>query len=656
MTTRHPGLTRALGRTTFIAAAAALALAATSSYAVPYPTRAMPAAHDLGAATDGNITVTVLLKSRDEAGLDRLAKAIYTPGSGQFHKFLSAREFHRRFDPSPAAVAKATAFFAKHGMTVRQDGNLLEVTGPARAHEAAFGVKLHQFEVPAFGRNAAFRFHAAMGDAQVADASVASLVDAVVGLDNQPHFRPNIHRPAADLKRLAPTAAQGAKAGATATTNPPGHWTVNDLAAYYNATPLYDAGYHGEGKTIGIVTLASFTPSDAFQYWSENGLTVDPNRLTVVDVGGGPGPVSDSGGSGETTLDVEQSGGLAPAANIVVYQAPNTDHAFLLAFSKAVNDNVADTISVSWGAFEWFDTLSRPHGRYGNLTYMKAFDKVFLQAAVQGQTLIAAQGDAGAYEANRALPVPQFDPVLSVGAPASSPWITSAGGTTLPGTQVYSVNGQPFPIDIPTEQAWGWDYLTGLCSALGYDPVSCGIFPAGGGGGVSAFHAIPFYQKHVAGMRVTEAGQSVIDESTTPPTDYVDLAAGFAGRNVPDVSLNADPETGYVVDYTSETGTYSQTPYYGGTSFVAPQLNGLAAVISQRVGGRIGLLNVPLYEMARHGWSYTGRKHPFNDITAGDNWGYGAIPGYDQASGVGTLNVANFAAKLARAMGASDER
>jgi subtilase family serine protease len=204
---------------------------------------------------------------------------------------------------------------------------------------------------------------------------------------------------------------------------------------------------------------------------------------------------------------------------------------------------------------------------------------------------------------------------------------------------------QSTSITVPTEQAWGWDYLRPLCQSLGLSDVDCGIWGAGGGGGVSVFFRIPSYQKKVDGMRVSEAGQSMIDTSTG--TDYFDLPAGFAGRNVPDVSLNADPETGYIVDYTDENGNYGTQDFFGGTSFVAPQLNGITALLAQNAGGRIGLLNFPLYQYARKASGWTGKKAPFNDITAGDNWFYQGEPGYDQATGVGTLNVANFAAKLA---------
>src|SRR5262249_29631133 len=160
---------------------------------------------------------------------------------------------------------------------------------------------------------------------------------------------------------------------------------------------------------------------------------------------------------------------------------------------KAVNENQADTISVSWGEFEWFDTLSRVHAHRSNVVDLKAFNQIFMQAAAQGQTLVASQGDEGSYEANRALPVPDYSALISVGAPASSPYSLSAGGTTLPVTMTFSTGDV---VTIPTEQAWGWSYLTPVCASLGYDPVSCGIWGVGGGGGVSSFFPMPNYQKN----------------------------------------------------------------------------------------------------------------------------------------------------------------
>jgi subtilase family serine protease len=632
-----------IGQSTTIALAALLALGAASAQAGVAPMRATQVARDVGIANDAAITVAVALKNRDEAGLKALIEELHNPKSPQFHKFLSSKEFHARFDPSAESVAAATSYFKAAGLSVKQDGHLLEVTGSAKAIQSAFGVALHAYEVPAHGKTAAVRFHAAQGEPTIKSAAVAANVNAVIGLDSQPRYAPNLRTlPQAAGKPLAAKV----KADVAASGNPPQEWTVTDLAAYYNVNPLYAAGLHGEGKTIGIVTLASFTPSDAFEYWTRNGLTTDPNRITIVPVDGGSGPVSDAGGSGETTLDVQQSGGLAPAANMIVYEAPNTSKAFVTAFFKAVNDNIADSISVSWGSFEWFDTLSRVHAHRSNVVDLKAFNQIFMQAAAQGQTLIAAQGDEGSYEANRAAPVPFFNPVISVGAPASSPYITSAGGTTLPVTLTFSTG---YVVTVPTEQAWGWSYLAGFCESIGYDPVDCGIWGVGGGGGVSSFFPLPNYQKNVAGMAVTEAGQSLTEVDVDPPIDYVDLPAGFKGRNVPDVSLNADPETGYAVDYTDETGAFGIGFGSGGTSFVAPQLNGIAALLGQKVGGRVGLLNYPIYGLLRDGKAYKGGvKAPLVDIAAGDTWFYTGKAGYDQTTGAGVMNVAGFADALVK--------
>jgi subtilase family serine protease len=125
----------------------------------------------------------------------------------------------------------------------------------------------------------------------------------------------------------------------------------------------------------------------------------------------------------------------------------------------------------------------------------------------------------------------------------------------------------------------------------------------------------------------------------------ISLPANFAGRNVPDVSLNADPETGYVIvdctDFPPQTNPSCASSAWGGTSFVAPQLNGITALIDQTAGSRVGLLNSMLYLLQTE--AGYGDNTPFNDVTAGDNWYYSGIPGYDDGSGIGTINAANLA-------------
>ena len=119
---------------------------------------------------------------------------------------------------------------------------------------------------------------------------------------------------------------------------------------------------------------------------------------------------------------------------------------------------------------------------------------------------------------------------------------------------------------------------------------------------------------------------------------YYKLPAYFPGRNVPDVSFNADPETGYVVFYTSNVTGYSEQTFWGGTSFVAPQLNGVAALYGQYTHGRLGLLN-PLLYLAQ----YDKQADALHTIAYGDNWVWSGRNGYSPAAGLGTLDVAKFA-------------
>jgi subtilase family serine protease len=427
---------------------------------------------------------------------------------------------------------------------------------------------------------------------------------------------------------------------------------VTDFANQYDVQPLYDGGVSGNGRTLAIVTLASFTPSDAFAYWSALGLSVDPNRITIVDIDGGPGAPSDASGSLETTIDVEQSGGIAPGANVIVYQSPNTNQGFVDNFAAAIESNAADSISTSWGFWEWYQNLENSPvtdpitGQTVGIT--DAFHELFVQAAIQGQSLFAASGDGGAYDINHdfGCTPPVCSLTLSVDNPASDTAITAAGGTTLPATLEFCLNAACTPpfytVTITSERVWGWDYLDGLCAALGADPISCGIFPAGSGGGVSIIFPKPAYQNLIAGTLHSRPGQNwdIFGQLVFA------LPGNFPGRNVPDISFNADPETGYIVYYTSSSSGFGLEPFWGGTSFVGPQLNGVTALLGESLHSRIGLLNFPLYNLAFSKSGYQGSSPSFHAIKDGDNWFYGGRNGYNLGAGLGTLDVANFAKAL----------
>jgi kumamolisin len=616
---------------------------------IPYPNLNTPKAIDLGVKDNAPLTVTVVLKLRNDKEMKQLMTAIYSPSNPAFHHFISPSQFRERFAPTDATVQKVMRYFHAAGLTAtRFTGNLIRVSGSRKEMEDVFGVKLHTFEIPAHDTTAAYRFHAPTSNPQMTPL-LKSTVQAVLGLDNEPRFHPHIQYPPEKFKPL-PLPPQFAIAnGAPDTPNQPGLWTIKDFVQYYNIQPLYDRQVFGKKHTIGIVTLASFTMSDAFAYWKDLGLQTDPRRITLVNVDGGPGEPSDESGSLETTIDVQQSGGIAPAAKIIVYQAPNTIEAYFDAFAKAIDSNIVDTLSTSWGIWEFFPSLvNRQDPKTGQVeSELLAYNSLFVQAALQGQSLFAAAGDSGAYDANerRLFALPQFTKILSVDHPASQPFVTAVGGTTLPGPQFFIMpDGSKFSLDIKQEQAWGWRYLTDLCKKLGLDPVSCGIFPNGGGGGVSSFFTTPSYQLSIPGILQTEADQRLVDTTTFPPQIITTLPGHYYGRNVPDVSFNADPDTGYIVPYTSEEQGFITLTFMGGTSFTAPQLSGVTVLLDQVSHGRLGLLNMELYNLVRSNEAYKGHHPPFRQMLQGDNWFYRAHKGYNQAAGVGVMDVANFAA------------
>ena len=369
------------------------AMAQTAAHAaLPYPDAATPKAIDLGElkAPSGTtpISVTIALRLANLNEAEDLLKALHTPGDPQFHQFLSAKQFVARFAPTDADVAKVMSALGKYGLAVeRTTATTLKVTGLPADMEHAFSVSLHSYEVPAHDNVPGYTFHAPLTRTTI-PAEISASVAAVVGLDSRPSFRP--------ANRTVPPALKAASSvKQTTTPDEPGFWTVLDFADYYHVQPLYSSGVTGRGRTLGIMTLAAFTPSDAFAYWSALGLKVNPNRVAIVNVDGGPGAPSDASGSIETTLDVEQSGGVAPGANIIVYQAPNTSQGFIDLFAAAIDANSAETLSTSWYAiWEWFANLENypvtdpTTGR--TVGFAQAGHELFVRAAIQGQTVFAA--------------------------------------------------------------------------------------------------------------------------------------------------------------------------------------------------------------------------------------------------------------------------
>jgi len=599
---------------------------------------------DMGPSdTNQKATVTLVLGLRNQAALESFIYGTVTQGSPSFHRFLTTAQFADRFGASANDIAQVQAFVKQQGLTqveLLPNHLALKVSGTVGQFNKAFQTSIHDY------RNAdGTTFHRPNATPKL-PAGLSSTLIVASGLSTEARYRS--HRvsallpttPAgAAMSPMAKAATAAAPAAPACTGNPtatctPGAFTVGDVANRYNINPLYKAGVNGKGSTIGIATLANFVPADAYAYWTAIGLPVKPNRITQVHVDGG-GPLGGPQGSGETSLDVEQSGGLAPWADIIVYDAPNTDAGFFDVFNQAVSENKVDSLSVSWGSPEIL-YFPQTEGGVDFTDELRAFHQVFLEAAAQGISMFATSGDSGAYDTVRGLGGSLSDPVpppLTADAPGSDPFITTAGGTTVPFSFAFS--GGP-KASIDKESVWSWKYIADYFQQnFGVD-ITDEVFSVGGGGGVSVFWPTPLYQAFTPGIRKSEKKQRLYLPQYD--VDYT-LPANFKGRNVPDLSLNADPESGY--SYVASTDGPGLLTGQGGTSFVAPQLNGISALLTQATHGRQGLWNPQIYAF-QNIFSY-GAFSPFNDIRNGDNWFYKGVSGYDPGAGIGTLNVTNLA-------------
>ena len=297
--------------------------------------------------------------------------------------------------------------------------------------------------------------------------------------------------------------------------------------------------------------------------------------------------------------------------------------------------------------------------------YVQAFDEAFLELAAQGQSMFASGGDHGAYDAHRDLGTTN----LAVNNPGGSAFVTSSGGTTLPGTINVTAGGTTSTVTIPAQRAWGWDWLWPLWQ--GFGATSEAQFAEkeaiGGGGGFSSYERTPFYQMFTRGTHQFSAVQYLT------PTNYQDVdgltlptawdfnaspsvtAGSGTGRATPDVSADADPFTGYEI-YDPQFKPSALEGGWGGTSFVAPQLNGSAAVIDQYAGGRVGFWNPSIYRFADLPGS------PFTPLgtsgTSNDNLYYTGTPGqaYNVGTGLGIPDLSRLAQDFASQAGGGGRR
>jgi hypothetical protein len=551
------------------------------------------------------LQLTVALNSQDPSGLARFATGVATPASPLFHRYLTVPQFAQRFGAAPAQIATVQSALRAQGLSVggpRANDLTLPVTGTAAQVEAAFSTSLSQVELPS-GRLAY-----ANSQAPLVPSSAAPYIQGVIGLDDltvdQPQQRSSTpalsHSFAAGSSALSPQVATGGPQPCPEAEEEQeeGSYTADQIASAYQLSSLYATGDLGAGQTVALLELEPYLPSDIATYQACYGTSA---AVSNVEVAGGPGPYE--GEDGEAALDIEQIIGLAPKANILVYQSPNTENATVEVISAMVSQDTAKVISSSWGKCEAFTTG----------TAMNAENTLLQEAAAQGQSFFVSSGDTGSEACSRN---DEGDTSLSVLNPASQPFATGVGGTTM------SPPGPP-----PAEYVWN------------EGPYSEG--GGGSGGGISSQWPMPAYQSGAA------ASLGVINANSSSQP----CGASTDCREVPDVSADADASTGYVV---YSENTWKTT---GGTSAAAPlwaAFTGLANSSPACRGIPIGFANPSLYKIA--GSSYLNNFHdvtqaypglePNNDTLAANEGMYPVGPGYDMTTGIGTPIGPSLAASL----------
>jgi subtilase family serine protease len=589
--------------------------------------------NDVGRVATGTqingITMYFKPSAEQQAELDGLVKAQQTPGSAYYHQWLTPAEYASRFGLSDDDLAKVQTWVEQQGFTVdrvAQSHNSISFSGTVGQVEMAFQTEIHNYK---FGSET----HFANATQLMIPSSLSGVVRSIRNLDD---FRPKpfvrVHTPRTDTAKPAFTSSQSGD-----------HYLQpGDVSVIYDIKAAYSAGYTGTGQSIAVVGQSEISVSDIENFQSAAGLTVKDPTLVLVP-GSGSAQVS-SGDEAESDLDLEYSGGIAKGATIyLVYVGNGQNYSVWDSLQYAVDTDIAPIISMSYGGCE--PDLSSSD--YSTL------ESILEQGASQGQSTIVADGDTGSSACYADLTTSTTptaeEEELAVNYPASSAYVTAMGGTEFPSADVASSNTTYW------ESASGSDVIT---SALSYIPeqvwnddsasegseYGAEYALSAGGGGISTLTARPSWQSAVTGI---------------PSGSY---------RLVPDISLDSSPNNaGYLFCSSDSTATDitgscsngfrdSNDQYLtvaGGTSFAAPIFAGMLAIINQKENSTgQGLVNSTLYKLAANSSTYASAFHDItsggNECTAGSSYcssagesKYYAGTGYDEASGLGSIDLYN---------------
>ncbi len=535
------------------------------------------------AASNAHLDLEIRFALRNQAELDRLLADQQNPASAQFHKWLKTGEFLRRFGPSKSEVQALEGWLRSEGFTITtRAADHLAFTGDIANAQHAFAVRIARF-----GDDSTF----ANTSDPVIPQQFAKLIGAILGMDNMVQVVPVTHQPAPFAKRVQSGATAGNRQLAAAGFNPSeglsgsqiGQVIIGNSEAFGPADErtFYDeiVGSGNDGTGDCIAIVGISDFLDSAMTAFTSQFGLPAISYTRETHGGNPG--INGGGESEAELDLQWAHAAAPGASIVYHLGSD----LVSDISGAVTDNQCGAISISYAFCSPTASLIQ-----------NTLDPLFKQAAAQGQSVFVSSGDYGA-----AGQVISGNSCVAGGSRlvnemSADPNVTSVGGTQFNPT--YSGGND---VGHVTEKVWN-------------DGIGAS------GGGASQFFSKPSYQ----------TGSGV-------PAD--------GARDVPDIALIASPDFPGVFWGHDVGGTGQISCCIGGTSLAAPIWAGFSRVIAQLAGNpRLGNLNPLIYSLANTQYDTAG----FHDVTTGNNdyngvTGFTAGPGYDQATGWGTIDFNVFA-------------
>ena len=582
--------------------------------------------YDQGAADPAMVLPRIVLNfqptAAQQADLASLLQQQQDPASPNFHQWLTPEQYADRFGVGAADMAQVVSWLQSQGFQVVEQARsrtYVAFRGTASQAAAALHTQIHLYQLNG-------RTHYANASEPSVPAALAPMVQAIHGLND---FRP---RPRAALRRARPEFTSSISGN---------HFLApDDFATIYDIKALYTQGINGSGQKIAIMGQTAIITSDITTFRSLSGLPA--TTPTVVQVPGATTKINYNELS-EADLDLEWSGAVAPNASLI-YVYTDQGGGAMDALQYAISNKTAPIISISYGDCE-------PHWSSSELNSLQSLAQ---QANSQGITILAPTGDSGATDCdypaqNSTTPVTSSTYGLAVDAPGSVPYITAVGGTEFTGSNWSSTNNanNGSALSYMTEAVWNDNQVE----------ISAGGSLAAGGGGAS-------------GAKTTDG--AVFAFPKPPWQNGVTPADGV--RDLPDISLTASFDTdGYLICSTPDpskpnngscvNNTYRDTQQnldvVGGTSVGPPTFAGILALINQLMGTQgQGNINPRLYALA------ASPGDAFHDIITGNNMspcqpgstltngstcpnsgqiGYTAGAGYDQATGLGSVDVSKLA-------------